>query len=585
MFVARHRSLPMGVLVACGALIALLGSLSLVSLHPAEAQADAPSPLQTANAEAVTISLWHQLTGPRADVLQTVFDEFETQYPTITVQLEPKGGYGDIYDGVIEVLRTGSEGPNLVFGYPNGFADYARYDGIRFLDDLAAGKLSDFYTATLDYNRLKGYGGQLAGLPVGQSLEVMYYNGDLLNEQGESPPLSWSEFDSVCDDITTDKGGAVTCALLRTDASHLTALVGANGGSVLSSDEREARFDEPAGLAPVQAFQALLNDGQAELYDGFVNVPFAAGEAAFTFGSSSAMQFYEDSVQQEGIVSDWGIAPVPNDGVNDGIVVYGPNVAILQTTPDKEAAAWLAVQWLTQPDVNARFAAGAGYYPVRISASSHPSVTAKLAASPQYAQGYDLLPRGAHEPSPRGWEQARRIIQNALDTVYRQNAAVAPTMQQAADEVTQLLEETGAVAAEITPAGGMLTYTQSSGITAELDVPSGALSTTETLAFVPVADLPGTGFGFAMTPDLSFAKPVTLSIRYQDEDIAGMDESMLSLYLYDWKTGTWSEADPCGGYIRDPDNNLLQAGVCHFSDYLMADRPYRSFVPYISKLK
>jgi hypothetical protein len=60
-----------------------------------------------------------------------------------------------------------------------------------------------------------------------------------------------------------------------------------------------------------------------------------------------------------------------------------------------------------------------------------------------------------------------------------------------------------------------------------------------------------------------------------------MDENELKLYQYDWLRRTWLDADPCGGYSRDLPNNMLQARVCHFSDYALHDRPYTVHLPCI----
>ena len=82
-------------------------------------------------------------------------------------------------------------------------------------------------------------------------------------------------------------------------------------------------------------------------------------------------------------------------------------------------------------------------------------------------------------------------------------------------------------------------------------------------------DLPTNGLGFTIVPDLELSTPVTLTVEYTDDDILGMDESSLVLYNYDWATQLWTDADPCGVYVRLPEENTLKAVVCHFSDYAM----------------
>jgi hypothetical protein len=50
-------------------------------------------------------------------------------------------------------------------------------------------------------------------------------------------------------------------------------------------------------------------------------------------------------------------------------------------------------------------------------------------------------------------------------------------------------------------------------------------------------------------PNLTF-KPVTITIHYRPEDVVGMNEEALKLYGYNWSSGSWIEAEPCGGSDR-----------------------------------
>jgi ABC-type glycerol-3-phosphate transport system substrate-binding protein len=83
----------------------------------------------------VTILFWHNHGGDRGELMQQMIDEFNTANPYgITVQGAYAGSYGEIYDKVVRGLQGGGPLPNAVVGYPNQFADCARYGGVRFLD-------------------------------------------------------------------------------------------------------------------------------------------------------------------------------------------------------------------------------------------------------------------------------------------------------------------------------------------------------------------------------------------------------------------------------------------------------------------
>ena len=119
-----------------------------------------------------------------------MIDELDPNPYSITVVGEYAGLYNDIYAKIIDALQNDGFLPNVVVAYPNSFADFARYGGVRFLDDyyndptIGITDTTDFYPGVLNYYQLGEYGGRLAGIQNGRSIEVMYYNADLLAAVG-----------------------------------------------------------------------------------------------------------------------------------------------------------------------------------------------------------------------------------------------------------------------------------------------------------------------------------------------------------------------------------------------------------------
>jgi hypothetical protein len=69
-----------------------------------------------------------------------------------------------------------------------------------------------------------------------------------------------------------------------------------------------------------------------------------------------------------------------------------------------------------------------------------------------------------------------------------------------------------------------------------------------------------------------FSEPMMLTIRYTDDEVAGLDESMLDIYYYD-------ESDPdnpawvsLGGTV-DPDYNEITVEIQHFSKFAVGGKP------------
>lgn len=112
----------------------VLAGLTASSIEPVRATDAVLAPGDLG--DAVTILFWRSHGGERGELMQRMIDEFNAANPySITVQGAYAGSYGEIYDKVVRGLQGGGPLPNAVVGYPNQLADYARYGGVRFLDD------------------------------------------------------------------------------------------------------------------------------------------------------------------------------------------------------------------------------------------------------------------------------------------------------------------------------------------------------------------------------------------------------------------------------------------------------------------
>ena len=556
----------------------------LMVLLTASTQAAAPTTPLRDLGDPITITYWYQHTGDRETFMQQMIAEFNaTNQYSITVQGEYAGSYDEIHNKVITGLQDSGPLPNVVVAYPSSFADFARYGRVRFLDDylddpvIGITNTADFHPGVLDYYRLAEYGNQLAGLQHGRSIEVMYYNAALLTGVGITVPTTWDAFETACISITT---GTVSGTIPTTDASRFATWLWSRGGELLSDDVNHARFDEQPGIDSLLIFQNLINDGYAHLpyWRYQEQEAFGNGQVGFTFGSSSGIPYYR-AAMEGGADDAWGVTRVPAVPGNEVVDSYGGGLGVLHEGEDKDRAAWLFIRWLTERDQTARWAAMSGYFPVRISAGTHPSMTQKLADDPQYTQAYALLPLGRGEPGIRGYNDIRRMLGDAMTEILQNGAVVTNTLQATADEADAVLADSGPDFAVIPPSGGTLMYTNTQYLSATVEFPAGALVATETVAYVPLDDLPSDGLAFALVPNLTFSVPVTITIHYRDTDVEGMDEGDLKLYNYDWPNHSWVEANPCGGYVTDPVNNILHAIVCHFTDYALMDWPYTVYLP------
>ncbi len=138
-------------------------------------------------------------------------------------------------------------------------------------------------------------------------------------------------------------------------------------------------------------------------------------------------------------------------------------------------------------------------------------------------------------------------------------------------------EPTGAVTPVAAPRGDLLTATigPAGGIIESADkrlrvtVPAGALSTTQTLSVQPLSQnhCPlGTGQAFRLLPHgLTFAKPATLTMQYDPQDINGSAPQLLRI-AYQTDQGHWQSP---GTKSIDTTARTVTVQTTHFSDWAL----------------
>jgi hypothetical protein len=123
----------------------------------------------------------------------------------------------------------------------------------------------------------------------------------------------------------------------------------------------------------------------------------------------------------------------------------------------------------------------------------------------------------------------------------------------------------------------------------EIEIPAGAVEDATTFVQAPLAaPQQGTGnLAFANVgmviealdeegeplDSFVFNQPITITINYTDDDIAGLDEATLKIYYWDTAASAWVDAattcTPVSEYNRQPDINRLSVQNCHLSEFAM----------------
>lgn len=369
----------------------------------------------------VTLEFWHTQTGPNKDKLEALIKDFQAKNPNITINAQYVGNYTQLYQK-IQTAIAGGQTPDIAVAYENQVADYQTASVIVPLEDYVKSKkyglTQDDYLDILQTYRYDNFypniKNQMLSFPFTKSVMVMYYNMDALKAAGiDQPPQTWDEFHK--DALAVSKGGVKGYAI-SIDASLFDQMVPSLGGQIMNDTQTKYIFNNQAGLQALSLLQSMVKDGSAyqiaKQYDD--QNDFGAGKAVFTLSSSAGLAFYKQVVDQGGKFA-WGVAPPPHGpGQQPYTDLYGANISIFKSTPEKQLAAWLFIKYFTSKEINPDWSTTTGYLPIRASGLNDPRVQARIQSLPQYKQVLDIQQYGVPEPSPRGSEAARQHIADMM---------------------------------------------------------------------------------------------------------------------------------------------------------------------------
>lgn len=356
-----------------GISLAGVAALALTACGPAvsgDTAADATPATDFGGVEPATeISFWSNHPGGSIDIEKELIAAFEAE-SGITVNLVTAGAnYEEVAQKFQTAQSAGEVGDVVVLSDATWFPAYLN-GSIIPVDEVLASVDADTstYVETLFNDYL--YEGDHYGVPYARSTPIFYYNKDAYAAAGlpDEVPATWDEVKTAAAQLATANPGAspfVYPAGASYPAWTLSNLVwGYDGGW---SDEWDF-----AAVSSQQTVDALTF-AQSSVKDGWASV--SSGDQATDFASGAALQTVASTGSLAGILEaatfEVGVGFLPGGpAATEGVVpTGGAGVAIAsKSSPEKQAAAALFIDFLTNAESTATFSGGTGYLPVRTDA-------------------------------------------------------------------------------------------------------------------------------------------------------------------------------------------------------------------------
>lgn len=334
MSIPKHVLVPLG--LATAASVALAGCVS------SGGSSDAGG----------TVTYWGAFYAPATEeAFQEIFvDGFNAEHDAqVTMEVKELTTLGQLTDTAV----AAGEAPDIVYADgPSAASDFARADRTVDLDEYAQeyGWQDAFLPWAYELSQVDG---AVRSVPASYGSMVLYYNAEVFEEHGWTPPTTLEEFEQVAqeaDDAGLVPLGGGNAGYQGMSEWLLTAVLNAAVGPEKIHDvlTGEAKFTDPEFVAAIELVESWIDKGWlaggAESYfttDDTANVTgLANGTTAMylsgTWSFNSLTEVFEDPEQ-------WAWAPLPSlsDDVEPGVfpLAIGTALSVSAEAEDPDAAA------------------------------------------------------------------------------------------------------------------------------------------------------------------------------------------------------------------------------------------------------
>jgi len=406
----------------------------------------------------LVLQMWHSQKRQNEDTLKLVVERFNAANPRYEVHLSNVGSYTAMFQKARATIQGGTL-PDLCIAYESMVAEFMEADVVLPLDDsfthpdhgFTPEEQADIFPPFIHCNRYPEFDNKLLSFPFTKSLLMLYYNRDILRSAGiEKPPATWAEFIEQCRAIKA-KTGAPAFAYSR-DPSSFDGMIMSLGGTLATLADRRSHLDSPEAVRVLDMLHTLISDGLATVvaFGGDEDrTLFANGKVAFILRSSTTRSYMaKDIVDAQGRDRfEWGMAcPPAAAGKPKLTVLYGGNILIFKSTPERQRGAWEFIKFFVSPENTAEWSVKTGYLPIRRSAADQQVLKDFFAQHPRNRSAFDTIPHGVREPSVAGWQAVRTHIATALTRVCMGRATpaqAAAKLAQSADAELQRFARRG----------------------------------------------------------------------------------------------------------------------------------------------
>jgi multiple sugar transport system substrate-binding protein len=393
----------------------------------------------------VTIQFWHAQTPPTQQVVEKLVNTFNASHPHIVVQASSGGtSTGDLLPKVTTAIAAGTA-PDIAYIYGSYAANIAQSDKTVNLANRInepGFNWNDFYPAS---KQIVSPGGKVIGFPALIDNLSVIYNKKLFAAAGvpdPSPNWTWDDFRNAAKKLTNSANHIygvnypIGGDLLDTSWRFFPGLW-QRGGQILSSDDKKALFNSPAGIANLTLWQQMAT------VDHSVYLDPTASKAEPLFTSGHLAMFvsgpWEVPTLNQAHV-DWADVQLPAVNGSHQTVSGPDNWVIFNNGTARVNASVTFLKWLTAPQQELTWMMGSGSLPIRPSILKLPGYQSFLKKYPGIGpMAANLVNAKEAMPTLPQWPRVVDALGTAIASVLLGKAAPKAALDQAAQQADAIL--------------------------------------------------------------------------------------------------------------------------------------------------
>lgn len=369
----------------------------------------------------VTLTWWHGQTADAAELLAGFAKEYHEKHPNVTINAASGASSTDALLTKLQAGLASDTYPDISYAFGSWATELGASGRTLDISEQVRAPDSGWTefppaataTATVD--------GKVIGMPAIVGDLALIYNTKLFDEAGIDYPTAdwtWDDFRTAAKALT-DKAKNQYGTAYPVNGSEDTTWrfwpqLWQNGGSVLEGDK--ATFNSSAGVDALEYWRKLAVDDKSVYLDQ-TGEKYLASFLSGHIGMVISGPWMLYSLQEQ--KTPYGVQILPGtDG--DHQTISGPDLWVLfnHDDPNRAAAAYDFINWLTAPEQDVRWNVKYGNLPLRSSAASTPEFQAYTKNFPGGQVFFDNL-KNATTPRPTvlGYTELSREIGNAISRV------------------------------------------------------------------------------------------------------------------------------------------------------------------------